>query len=332
MIILKPGLLTTVQDLGRYGFQKFGVITSGAMDPVAHRIANLLVGNEESSPTLEITMLGPAIQFQEDSLIAICGGNLAPEIDGNPVHLWRSIFIKKESILRFPQRKADCRAYLAVAGGFQIPKVMNSRSTYLRANLGGFKGRALQGNDQIPFGPLSKLSYEILTSLEKKLTHNKFVEATWTIAADLIPDYSENPAIRVMKGRQFHLFTKESQDKLYTEPFVVSPQSDRMGFRLKGPTLALDQTEEMISEAVGFGTIQVPADGNPIVLLADRQTTGGYPKIAQIATVDLPLIAQTKPGDSLRFIDISHSYAQQILIKREMKLKELKHGIALKFR
>jgi antagonist of KipI len=333
MNILKPGLLTTVQDIGRYGFQRFGVIASGAMDPVAHRIANLLVGNSEFTPTIEITMIGPAIEFTQDSLVAICGGNLAPEIDGIPLRPWRPIFIKKGSILRFVKRVTGCRAYLSVAGGIQIPSVMNSSSTYLRAAIGGFEGRPLKKGDQILFGPMGQLSGKIFSSLKNRDPQGrKLVEANWSVAAELIPDYSGNPVIQVIKGRHFHLFDKESQKKFFSEPYTVTTESDRMGYRIRGTILKLNHVDEMVSEAVAFGTVQVPADGNPIVLLADRQTTGGYPKIAQVASVDLPLIAQAMPGDSLRFVEISHNLAQELLIEREMTLAELKIGIAWKFR
>lgn len=332
MTITKPGLLTSIQDLGRYGYQKYGVIASGSMDPFAHRIANLLVGNEENTSTLEITLLGPAIEFNEDALISICGGNLSPSIDGKAVRLWRSVFVRKGSTLRFGPSKAGCRAYLAVAGGYSVPDVMNSKSTYLRAEIGGYSGRALKAGDQVSFESHQALSTRILESLAKSLAAGSFVESDWLVAADLTPKLVSTPTIRVMKGRQFDLFTQESQEKLFAEPFEVTSQSDRMGYRLKGPALELEKAEEMISEAVQFGTIQVPSDGNPIVLLADRQTTGGYPKIGQIATVDLPYLAQAKPGDFICFMEVTHEKAQTLYLERERKIQQLKNGILTKFR
>lgn len=330
--ILKPGLLTTIQDLGRYGFQKNGMIASGAMDPLAHRIANILVGNEETDPTLEITMLGPTIEFQQDALIAICGGDLSPKIGEKPVELWRPLFIKKGTILHFTSCKTGCRAYLAVAGSFKIPSIMNSYSTYLRAGIGGYNGRALTKGDQINLGPTSQLSSRILSSFSEKNNPSNIIHAGWTISQAIIPSYRPKPIIRVMQGRQYHLFKKYSQTKFFTEQYKITPQSDRMGYRLNGPTLALIQEEEMISEAVTFGTIQVPGDGQPIILLADRQTTGGYPKIAQIATVDLPLIAQAKPGDSITFMEITQAEAQLLFLSREKNIRQLKQGITWKYR
>ncbi|MBG9443617.1 biotin-dependent carboxyltransferase family protein [Cytobacillus firmus] len=330
--VLKPGLLSSIQDLGRTGYQKFGVIASGAMDPFSHRMANLLSGNEENDPALEITMMGPTLTFEEDTLISICGGDLSPSINGQPIRTWRSVFVKKGSALKFGGCQKGCRAYLAVSGGFAVPEVMNSKSTYLRAGIGGFKGRALKAGDVLETGKPSLQSLKMKDFLSKQLLDKAFVENDWGIASKLIPETVGNPEIRITRGRQFDLFTHESRIHLFNHAFEVTAQSDRMGYRLKGPALALSEHAEQISEAVNFGSIQVPPDGNPIVLLADRQTTGGYPKIGQVAAVDLPLLAQAKPGDALRFSEISNEQAQQLLIKREMKLKELKQGIFLKTR
>ncbi|WP_085524291.1 biotin-dependent carboxyltransferase family protein [Tuberibacillus sp. Marseille-P3662] len=330
--INKPGLLTSIQDLGRHGLQKYGVIMSGVMDQMSHRIANLLVGNEENEATIEMTLLGPTLQFEMDSLIAICGGDLSPTIDGEPVRLWRSIFIKKGSELRLGRCQSGCRAYLAVAGGYKISSVMGSQSTYLRAEIGGLKGRALQTGDQIHFGKPSNLSTQIMDDLKTHLGNQRFIETDWSVTSELIPiDKTPHP-IRVMKGRQYHLFTRESQENLFSESFEITPQSDRMGYRLKGSKLHLESKGDMISEAVSFGTIQVPAEGQPIVLLADRQTTGGYPKIGQVATVDLPYMAQLKPGDKVSFMEISLEAAQRLYLEQERKIQQLAQGITIKIR
>ncbi|MDQ0271887.1 biotin-dependent carboxyltransferase family protein [Cytobacillus purgationiresistens] len=328
--IIKPGLLTSIQDLGRYGYQKYGVIASGVMDPIAHRVANLLVGNEENESTIEMTLIGPTIQFHQDTLIAICGGDLSPAINGKPIGLWRPIFVKKGSELAFGKCQAGCRAYLAVAGGFSIQSVMESKSTYLRAEIGGYKGRAFKKGDVIHLGQPSELSSKMVQAYKSHLSSDFFSDA-WTVDAGFIPIYQKKSAIRVLQGRHYHLFSKESHKKLYTEGFEVSPQSDRMGYRLMGPSLTLEKPEEMISEAVAFGTIQVPPGGDSIILLADRQTTGGYPKIAQVATVDLPFLAQAKPGDQLHFTEITHDEAQRLILERERELQALKQGIQLKF-
>ncbi|RFU62077.1 5-oxoprolinase subunit C family protein [Peribacillus glennii] len=329
--IIKPGILTSIQDLGRYGFQKYGVIASGAMDQSAHRIANLLVGNEENAATLEITLLGPAIAFNEDALISICGGDLSATINGQAVRRWRPVFVRGGSTLKFGPGKAGCRAYIAVAGGFDVPVVMNSKSTYLRAEIGGFSGRALKEGDQIAWSSHGNLSGIMIKHLKSNLKDHFFMECDWSAAGDLI-DYTSRRSIRVMEGRQFELFTKGSQEKFFSEPFTVTSESDRMGYRLKGPLLTMEKAEEMISEAVSFGTIQVPSEGNPIVLLADRQTTGGYPKIGQIAAVDLPYLAQAKPGDRVYFTKVTLDEAQSLYLEQETKIKQLKIGVSLKFR
>ncbi|MBB6443593.1 5-oxoprolinase subunit C family protein [Bacillus benzoevorans] len=330
--IIKPGLLSTIQDMGRFGFQKYGVGSSGAMDLFSHRIANILTGNNENAPTIEMTLLGAEILFQEDSLIAICGGNLSPAITGGSlIPAWRPVLVKKGTVLHLRAAKQGCRTYLAVAGGFSVPKLMNSASTYLRAEMGGFRGRALQSGDEISVNPRSTLAGYIAEYLNASLNHKPFAAADWFVSPNLIPSFENNPVIRVMEGRHYHLFSEDSKKQLFNSLFHVIPQSDRMGCRLQGPPLQLENPQELLSEAVTYGTIQVPADGNPIVLLADRQTTGGYVKMAQIASVDFPLIAQAKPGDRIHFKKISHEEAQRLYIEREKNLLQLKQGILHKF-
>ena len=331
LTIIKPGLLTSIQDIGRVGYQKYGVIASGAMDILAHRIANLLIGNEGNQATLEITLIGPVIKFEEDAFISLCGGDLSPEINGKQVRLWRPIFVKKGSQLSFGQTEFGSRIYLAVAGGFAVANVMESRSTYLRARIGGYFGRALRQGDHLEVNSPKLLSLKIWKQLEKQAGTYPFAEARWRTSSSLVPMHRNDWRIRVIKGRQFDQFSPDSKTKFFSEPFMVTPQSDRMGSRLSGPLLKLNTPKEMLSEAVSFGSIQVPVEGNPIVLLADRQTTGGYPKIAQISTVDLSLMAQAKPGDRLRFSEITHQEAQLLYLNREKQLDQLKHGISLKF-
>lgn len=328
--IKKPGLLTTIQDLGRYGFQKYGVVVGGAMDIVAHRISNLLVGNEENAPTLEITLMGPHIEFHEDTLLSICGGDLSPSINGEAVSMWKTIYVKKGSELRFGAAKAGCRVNLGIAGGLAVPSVMESKSTYLKAGIGGFNGGAIKQGDKISTNSISGVAQHMMGQLKKDMKNQTFVEAEWSIASELIPAFKNDQVIRVMKGRHYSLFSTSSQNAFFSSRFDVSTQSDRMGYRLKGVPLSLAQPIDMLSEAVSFGTIQVPSDGNPIILLADRQTTGGYPKIGQVAAVDLPLLAQAKPGDTIRFTEITHEEAQILLLQKERKIQLLKKAIELK--
>ncbi|WP_026074472.1 biotin-dependent carboxyltransferase family protein [Brevibacillus massiliensis] len=329
--VIHPGLLTSVQDSGRFGFQKYGVIASGAMDPFAHRTANLLVGNEETEATLEMTLKGAIMEFREAALISICGGDLSPSVEGIPVPLWKPIYLKKGSILHFGYCRSGARAYLAIAGGWSVPRVMDSRSTYLRAGIGGFQGRGLRAGDELASGEPTWLGGLIADQLAGRLHGAAFATADWGVTGEMLPPYSVSPCVRVMRGNQWDWFTEESRRSFLSEPYRVTPQSDRMGYRLDGPLLELIEQKELISEAVAFGTVQVPPEGKPIVLLADRQTTGGYPKIAQVATVDLPLMAQTKPGETLRFAEISREEAERLLMARENEIRQLKTGILLKY-
>lgn len=326
--VIHPGLLTTVQDLGRSGFQKYGVIVGGAMDRFAARMANLLVGNEEGEAVLEVTLRGPTLHFREDVMIAICGGRLSPTIDEVPVPDWRPVYVKRGSVLKFGPCTVGCRAYLAVAGGLDVPKVMGSRSTYLRAGLGGFQGRALKKGDVLPVKPPAS-GAEQLKKRWFPSPAEPFTAADFFLSNEVLPAYRSQPVIRFIRGREFGFFTPESREKLVSSSYRVTPQSDRMGYRLEGPSLSLQKPLELISEAVSIGTVQVPPDGNPIILMADRQTTGGYPKIAQIASVDLPVVAQVKPGESVTFREISLEEAQMLYLEQEAEIAMVRKSISL---
>lgn len=328
--VLRPGLLTSIQDLGRYGYQKYGVIVSGAMDSYALRVANLLVGNKEGEATLEMTLMGPSLLVEKDILIAITGGDLSPTINGEPVPMWRPVYVKKGTILQFGACQSGCRSYLSVAGGYEIPEVMGSKSTYLRAGIGGFQGRAMAKDDVLKLGSPQEISLRIVESLMKKLSSYSFASTAWHAENISIPHHSQPSKIRVTVGSQFEHFTSESKSQFFQCPFQVTNQSDRMGYRLTGPNLQLAKPLEMVSEAVTLGTIQVPPDGNPILLLADRQTVGGYPKFAQVITVDSSIVAQTKPGGTILFQEISLAEAEQLYIAREKEIKNL--GIAIRFK
>ncbi|WP_050614926.1 5-oxoprolinase subunit C family protein [Bacillus testis] len=318
LTILKPGLMTTIQDLGRYGYQKYGIIVSGAMDPLAHRIANLLVQNEENASTIEITLVGPRIRFEKETIIALSGGDLSPSINAEPVKIWAPLHIKSGDILDFGKAKTGCRMYLAIQGGLNTPAVLDSTSTYLRAGIGGFHGRKLKSGDQINYPYINNSEYK-----------NNFAD-DWSVSSDLKAQSTNR--IRVMKGRQYDLFQKESQHAFFTDSFNISNQSDRMGYRLNGSILSLKENKELISEGVSYGSIQVPSDGNPIILLADRQTIGGYPKIAQIASVDFSVIAQKRPGEKVYFEEISHEEAQRLYWDQEEMLHYARKGIQSKYR
>lgn len=326
--VLKPGMLTTVQDLGRYGAQRYGVVASGAMDAFAARVANVLVGNAAGEAVLEMTIIGAALQFEKDALIAICGGDFQPTIDGAEVPQWRAVLVRTGCTLKFAHAVAGSRCYLAICGGIDVPELMGSRSTYLRANLGGHEGRALQAGDRLK----ARVAGSGLTErLSRSLGNQPFAAVSPTVYPGLLPHYSQEPLIRITAGRHYELFTEESRDQLLREPFKVTPQSDRMGYRLQGPQLQLTEPLEMISEAVSFGTLQVPPDGNPVALMADRQTTGGYPKIAQIASVDLPVMAQLAAGADIHFELITLEEAESLAFERELHFRKLETGIKMNY-
>ena len=327
--VLNPGLLTSIQDLGRVGFQKYGVIVSGAMDSYSLRLANILVGNREGEAVLEITMAGPSLMIQKGIVFAITGADISPTIDEEVVPMWRPIYLNKDSILKFSVCKSGCRAYLAFAGGFKIPLTMESKSTYIRAGIGGYKGRSLKKDDILELEKPEKKSVHIINKLSKQLSPNKFISPNWCVR-EMENKNCDVTAIRVIRERQFENFTEQSINDFFHSVFNISMKSDRMGYRLNGVKLKLKKPVEMISEAVYFGTIQVPPDGNPIILLADRQTTGGYPKIAQIVSVDIQKIVQLKPNEKIMFKEISLEDAERLYFQREKYINYIKIGVDLK--
>lgn len=306
--VLKPGMLSTFQDLGRHGFQHLGVPVGGAMDARAHRLANLLAGNTNDEATLEITLTGPSLRFDAPGCIAICGAQLNPTLNEAPVPNNRPLVVRAGDTLSFGARHTGLRAYVAWHGGIDIPAVLGSRSTYLRGALGGYQGRALKKGDV--FGMRANLSGHDLDTLSRQL---------WDIKVYLPAILGAQPrtAVRAVKGAHAALFTPGAVQAFFSSEYRVSPQSERMGYRLAGPHLALAHTAQLLSEATSFGSVQVPPDGAPIVLMADRQTTGGYAKIAHVASVDLPLVAQSMPGDTLRFVETGLEQARELDQQRE---------------
>ena len=332
LIIEKPGLQTSVQDLGRPGFQQYGVVAGGAMDPYSHRVANLLAGNSETCATIEAALAGPSIRFEMDSLIALAGGDLSPGIDGEPVPMWRPVAVKAGAVLTFGKPVSGCRVYIAVAGGIDVPEVLGSRSTYAKARIGGLEGRCLEKGDTLQTGKPSILAKHWAATALSKAGERQFCAADWSVSDELVPRYGNQAEIRMMKGPQHRWFDEESRSLFFSGTFTVSSESDRMGYRLKGDALRLSEPRELLSEGVVAGAVQVPSGGSPILLMADRQTTGGYPKIGQAASVDLPLVAQLQPGAQLRFKEVSVDEAQQLLIQRKKRLAELKLAVELKMK
>lgn len=288
--VVRPGLFTTVQDLGREHYQRYGIAQCGAMDRLALRLGNMLVGNDEREAALEVTLVGPVLRFGDDRVVAVTGGDLGPTLNGEPVAMWRSFKVRTGDVLAFAGWRSGCRAYVAVSGGIAVPLVMGSRSTFVRAGYGGFYGRALRAGDQVPLGPMPEAAPRA---------------AGRRLPPDTVPDYAKFRPVRFVWGPQDDAFTSEALDALTTGRYVVSNQSDRMGYRLEGPRLAHRSGADIVSDFIAMGSIQVPGDGQPIVLMADCQMTGGYPKIGVVIGVDLPYVAQRKPGDVLMFRPVS---------------------------
>jgi antagonist of KipI len=300
----QPGLLTTVQDRGRIGLQRDGMTVAGAMDPFASQTANILAGNARDAAVLEITLRGPTLTVLENVLIAVCGGDLAARLDGEPLPLWRTARLQAGQTLSFGRRRMGARAYLAVAGGFCVDPVLGSRSTLLRIGIGGRLGRALQPGDELPGMPFSgSFTGRALASTET-------------------PVYEEPADIRIIPGPHSEAFAEGALETLVSLTYLMRPDSDRMGYRLSGEPLAYaeDLTPQWLSEAAPCGGIQVPPNGQPILLMVDRQTIGGYPIIAVAASVDIAKAAQAAPGDSLRFHIATIEEAQDLAVTQERLL------------
>lgn len=325
--IVGAGLQTTVQDLGRPTHQRAAIPAGGAMDRLACRAANLLVGNREDAAVLETTLIGPAIRFDQETLIALAGGDLDASVDGASVPNWHPMLIAAGGVLRFGQPKVGCRAYVAIAGGIDVPRVFESRSTYLRAGFGGVDGRALRAGDVLAALPMSAASRAMIATFGASPSR----VGRWSLGATLRPHYSDRPVVRVIEGAHTALLARPSRARLAEQQFRVSASSDRMGYRLEGKPLELSTPTDLMSEGVAFGTVQLPPGGAPIVLMADRQTTGGYPRIAEVASIDLPLIAQLKPGDGVQFRFISLRDAQALYLAQEAELAQARLGLSLRF-
>jgi antagonist of KipI len=307
--VLEPGILTTIQDLGRYGFSQFGVPPSGALDTFSLRVGNLLVGNREEEACLEITLTRLRIKALREVVIAITGGNLSPALNGEPLEMWRTHLLVEGDAVVFKKVQAGCRAYLSVSGGFIVPRIMGSSSTYLSGNFGGLEGRKLRRGDilhtlDIP-SPMDKLGFRF--------------------PSDWIPSSEKEVFLRVIPGPQDHHFTEKGFQTFCSSSYQVTRQCDRMGVRLEGPKIERrsDVEESIISEGLISGAIQVPGDGKPIIILTEL-VTGGYTKIAAIVSTDLPKVAQLKPGDQVRFKPISLEESHRLLKGQGEKLEEFK--------
>ena len=306
--IKEPGLLTTVQDLGRYGYQRFGVPVSGAMDTFSLKTGNLLLGNDEGAAGLEMTVLGPRVRFLAETWIAITGANLSPALDGEPIPRWTAVKVPADCDLSFQGASDGMRSYLAVAGGIDVPVIMGSRSTYVKAALGGLEGRALKAGDVLRvlepgFEPVERGLPEHLSA----------------------PVYGHNHEIRVVLGPQDRAFTADGTKTFLGSVYTVSIQSDRMGYRLEGPAIESADGPDIVSDGIPFGAVQIPGNGRPIILLADRGTTGGYAKIATVVSSDLGRLSQAMPGDTITFKNVTVEESHRLLREQVEVLSSI-HG------
>lgn len=301
--ILKSGLYTTVQDLGRMGYQSYGFSTSGVMDTRSFKIANILIDNEENEAGLEFTLIGPTLKFTSDTILAITGGYFQPKMNNIEIPMYKAIFANKGDILSFGGARTGSRGYISFSSKLDIPVIMGSRSTNTKCHIGGYKGRPLKKGDLILFR--EKKQY-IKHFLSREITPEDFSNT--------------NITLRVVLGPQAEYFTQKGLNTFLKEPYKVTVDFDRMGCRLDGPKIEYKNSVDIISDGIAFGAIQIPAHGKPIIMLADRQTTGGYAKIANIISSDLPKLAQSKPGDLIRFTSVTIEEAQQ-LIRDEAKIE-----------
>lgn len=308
--IIEPGILTTVQDRGRYGYQRIGVPVSGAADEYALRAANLLVGNNDNAACLEITVSGPTIRFTANTHISITGANLSPTIDGKPTNQWRSILVQKDSVLSFSDMKDGVRSYLGIAGGIDVPLVMGSRSTYIKSNIGGLGGRPIGKGDI-----LSVKLTEDTVYVERRLPHGYDN-----------PEYGKDHEIRIVIGPHTRAFADESVATLLGSLYTVSGDSDRTGYKLEGPPILHTVGPDVLSDGNPLGAIQIPGDGLPRILLADRGTTGGYTKIATVISVDVGKVAQALPGQTVSFKAVTIEEATELLLEEEQILAAISTG------
>jgi antagonist of KipI len=319
--ILRAGPLTTVQDLGRNGFRGIGVGASGALDGFAARVANLLAGNDEAAALIEVTLGMFRIRFDDARVLAWSGGAFEARIGAEQIPAGRAVAVTAGEELAMERPNPGCRAWLAISGGIDLPLVLSSRSTDLRANFGGIEGRSLRTGDELLLGAVLARAHAFSRALGSSRIGHWSAPANWTATA------VARPLLRVVRGADWDRFNASAHNALTRENFSVTAEADRMGLRLDGPELIRLEPGDLVSEAVAPGTIQVPPNGKPILLLGDCQTIGGYPKIAHVITADLPMAAQLRPGDQLRFRAVSLAAAHELLFTREHEMELFRIGL-----
>jgi biotin-dependent carboxylase-like uncharacterized protein len=305
--VVRAGAQTTIQDEGRWGWQARGVPVAGPMDPFAHRLANALVGNRRTAATLEMALTGPELEFSDERVVAVTGAVFALTIDGAPVPHRSPFVVGAGARLRVGDRASGARAYVAIEGGFDVAPVLGSRATHLPSRIGGWAGRALKKGDRLPLAP-------------RRADHRYTTDTHVAIATNVTAEPARTGVVRVLSGPDVNLFAEGALDALQSAPYEVTPESDRMGYRLAGPAIRHVRGADIISDATPVGSIQVPGSGQPVVLMADCATTGGYARLAVIIRADLGIAGQALPGDFLQFRVCSAAEALTALIAAEQRL------------
>ena len=317
--VIRAGVFDTIQDLGRYGYQYLGINPGGAMDRFAAQVANMLIGNNADDAVIEMHFPSSTFLFEQETLIAITGANFSPAINGEDIPLSQPVIVSKNSILQFQKWKRGARCYLAIKEKLGVEKWLNSYSTNIKAACGGFNGRTLQKDDVMPFR--ERMTYK------KFLGEKDFLLLPWK--ADIEKDTPPIDRIAFIPGNEWDLLTEKSKETFLNDPFIIGSLADRMGYRLQN-VLKAKENGELVSAVVSFGTIQLLPNGELIILMADHQTAGGYPRIAHIISAHLSFLAQKQPGDKIYFRSANQQYAEELLLKQHHHLLQLQN--ACKFR
>ena len=307
LTVISPGALTSIQDEGRFGHQRIGMSPAGAMDLHSLRLANILVDNDMGEAALELSFLGGKFQFTKDNVFALTGADMGAMLDGVKVPVGQAVVAKAGSVLQMGQAKDGCRTYLAVAGGFDVPVLHGSKSTLLRSNLGGFNGRKLAAGDEIPFAAPKKT----IPNLPIRVLPQQ-------------PPVGRDVTVRVVLGPQEDRFTKAGMETFLSSAYQVDNKSDRMGYRLTGPKVEHTTDANIISDGIPFGAVQIPGSGEPMIMMSEHQGSGGYTKIANVISVDIPLVAQCPPGGTIRFKAVSVDEAQDLYLAQKAYYDSLK--------
>jgi antagonist of KipI len=316
--IIKPGLLDTIQDMGRQGFGNWGISPGGAMDRYAAQVANLLVGNDGHEAVLEIHFPGPQILFEQNTMIAVTGADFSPTINDELIPRWQPIVVRKNTVLHFPSLIQGGRCYLSVHGGYCMKKWLNSFSTHLRAGVGGWGGLPLKKGDELPFNENTIYFAGLLKE------ESNFEVLPWRVNTEKI--YRHPHEIGFIPGHEWPLLSNAGKSAFLQNNFLIHPSSDRMGYLLSGTPLVLEPSIELVSSAVSFGTVQLLPGGQLIVLMADHQTMGGYPRIAHVASAHLPKLAQLRPSDTIQFKLMDQETAEQMILTRQKELHILQRS------